>query len=159
MNTLLDEIIAREGHKDTNNPSDSGGRTKFGISEKWHPEAWKNGPPTIEVARDIYFREYIVGPRLHLIQPEWLMAQVADMAVLSGPSVAIRNLQAALGVQADGVIGPVTLAALKAADAERVNNAFALGRAYGLVRIAQKRPKDVQFLYGWVVRALSFVRP
>lgn len=47
--------------------------------------------------------------------PAGLDYAVADFAVNSGPSRAIKYLQNVLGVKADGVMGPVTLAAAKKA--------------------------------------------
>lgn len=158
MDTLLDEIIKREGVKDTNNPNDSGGRTKFGISEKWHPEAWTNGPPTLEQAKTIYFDEYVVKPGFTKIQPEYLMAQLIDWGVNSGPTVAIQRFQKLLGVAQDGIIGPSTLQTLKLRNPETINNQLANERVLMLSRLVQKRPKDLEFLFGWVRRAQSFQR-
>ena len=44
MTDLIDRIIKREGgDKETNDPKDAGGRTKYGISERAHPEVWVDG--------------------------------------------------------------------------------------------------------------------
>src|SRR5688500_26774 len=96
------EIIERVGRKDTNNPNDSGGRTKYGISERSHPSAWVNGPPTLEEAKDIYFKMYFVSTNIYLVQPDYLRDQVADWAVTSGPHIAIQHLQRILKVDDDG---------------------------------------------------------
>ena len=50
--------------------------------------------------------------------------QVFDVAMGSGPETAARFLQAVVDVEADGQIGPVTLAALRDADPARVNTAL-----------------------------------
>lgn len=158
LDNLIDEIIEREGRKDTNNPNDSGGRTKYGISERSHPGAWANGPPTLEEAKRIYFQEYIVNQGFHKIKPEWLMEQVVDFGVHSGPHTSIVNLQRVLGVQADGKLGPITLGVLEKRDPEAVNTLLVKERVKVLARIVQKRPKDLEFLWGWLNRALSFLR-
>lgn len=48
--------------------------------------------------------------------PDGVDYTVADFAVNSGPSRAAKHLQSALGVEADGDVGPVTIAAANAAD-------------------------------------------
>lgn len=158
IDTLLDEIVAREGAKDTNDPADSGGRTKYGISEKYHPEAWKDGPPTEEEAKDIFLKHYIIAPGIHKVTPDYLMNFVADIAVLSGPNTAIQQLQKALGVTVDGDLGPETLAALSSRNPEVTLVKLVKIRVLALVRLAQKRPKDLKWLFGWVTRSFSFLR-
>ena len=55
MGDLIDDIIDREGGSTlTNDPTDKGGRTKYGISEKSNPEAWKDGDVWRAQAPDIY---------------------------------------------------------------------------------------------------------
>ena len=158
LEQLLDEIIHNEGKKETNRPNDSGGRTKYGISERWHPEEWVNGPPTLERAKEIYLHQYIIGPKIHMITPDYLMFQVADFGVPSGPAVAIRHLQRILNVDADGEIGPLTLEALSKRDPEKINNLLVKSRVLMFSRLVQKRPKDLENLYGWNQRAFSFLR-
>lgn len=155
MDQLLEEILRREGSKDT---VDSAGRTKYGISEKYHPEVWKDGPPTREEAKSIYFDQYIVGPNIHKIEPDELRNQVADFGVHSGPPVAIKHLQKILSVQVDGILGPITLHALSHRNEEDVNQKLVVSRVLLLSRIVQKRPSDLKYLFGWINRALSFLR-
>ena len=156
IDTLLDELLAREGSKDTNDPNDSGGRTKFGISQKWHPDAWAEGPPTRAEAKEIFFTIYIMQPKIYLVQPEFLMGQLVDYAVLSSPRRAIIALQHILQVVEDGVLGPITLGAITRRDPRKVNNAIVDRRVLLMTRLVQQRPKDLVWLYGWVSRALKF---
>lgn len=155
IDQLLDEIIKREGSKDT---LDRAGRSKYGISEKYHPEAWKNGPPTLEMAKQIYFQIYFITPKLHLINPNYLQAQLMDFGVLSGPMVAIQHLQRALNIGVDGVIGPITLSVLGTQNPEVVNQKLVVSRGLMLARLVQKRPSDLQYLFGWLNRVFSFLR-
>lgn len=63
----------------------------------------------------IYERDFwgeVQGDKL----PPMVAFQALDVAVNHGPSRARRLLQRAAGVVDDGVIGPITLAALRAAD-------------------------------------------
>ncbi len=94
---------------------DPGGRTMYGIAERFHPEAWMNGPPSIGAAFDIYRRKYwnrVRGDDL----PAPVAVALMDFAVQSGPSFAVRHLQGLLGVVQDGRIGPITLAAVAQED-------------------------------------------
>ena len=156
IDTLLDEILAREGAKDTNDPNDSGVRTIFGISQKWHPEAWEAGTPTRETAKEIYFRDYVVRPNIHRVTPDFLMGQLVDYAVLSGPHRAIVALQHIVQASEDGIIGPVTLELLSKRNPIEVNNRIVDRRVLLMTRLVQQRPKDLVWLFGWVSRALKF---
>lgn len=156
FDTLINEIIQREGRKETNRKNDSGGRTKYGISEKYHPEAWQNGPPTEEIAREIYLNQYVIRPGFHRVQPLYLMEQLVDFGVPSGPETAIMHLQRILNVPVDGQLGPITLDALSRRDPKIVNNKLVDSRLMMFARIVVKRPKDLENLVGWMNRALSF---
>lgn len=37
---------------------DAGGRTRYGIAEKYNPDLWKNGPPSLEDAKRAYINRY-----------------------------------------------------------------------------------------------------
>jgi lysozyme family protein len=103
-------------------PRDPGGATKFGITRETLAR-FRGAPVSMEDVRSlttaeaaaIYRRLYwdpIRGDEL----PAGVDLAVFDFAVNSGPSRAVRTLQGALGVSQDGIIGPVTLAAARAAD-------------------------------------------
>jgi lysozyme family protein len=156
IETIIDEVIRREGLKDTNNPNDSGGRTKYGISERWNPEEWRNGPPTLDRARQVYRQRYIEQVGFDKVQPTFLQEQLIDFGVNSGPQSALMHLQKILGVAQDGKMGPATLGTIALRDPIRLNNALVDDRVLMLVRIVQKRPKDLEYVFGWVTRALSF---
>jgi lysozyme family protein len=86
--------------------------TKFGISAAAYP-ALDIGALTLDAARAIYRRDYwdkVAGDAL----PPPLALLMFDAAVNNGVARAARWLQAALGVEADGAIGPATLAAVNA---------------------------------------------
>ena len=113
--TVFDQVfkmvVGSEGGY-VNDPNDAGGETKYGISKRSYPSV--NIPAlTLESAKAIYLHDFwnkIKGDSL----PPSLAALVFDAAINSGPSQAVRWLQMALGVAADGIIGPVTLAAVAA---------------------------------------------
>ncbi len=158
VDDMITEIILDEGgSKKTNDPNDSGGRTQFGISEKSNPEAWKDGKVTEQEARDIYYQKYVVAPGFDKISPARLQHQLVDFGVTSGQAVAAKKLQESVGVEADGVIGPETLEKLAALDWVQVNNQLVVSRVKLIGRIVQRRPKDLEYLSGWLNRALEFL--
>jgi len=124
IDTILDEIIRREGGY-VNHPSDRGGPTNFGITAQTLGAWRKLGRPataaevqalTETEARAIYRHQYITGPGFEVITHPALLHLLIDAGVHSGPKRAVQWLQAALGVTADGIIGPKTRAALAVAD-------------------------------------------
>jgi len=159
---ILEAIIVREGGEAiTDDASDFGGRTRYGISERAHPEAWRNGPPSKEQAKKIYTRTYLLpfAPLVNIGIDERVREALIDDAVLSGPKTAIRSLQNVLGVPADGVIGPRTLeAALKAnIEGHWLLTRLVQDRALRLARLVQQRPNQLRYLVGWLSRCLSFL--
>jgi lysozyme family protein len=169
MSDFIDEIIKREGGAtETNDPADSGGRTKYGISERAHPEAWADGDISYLEAREIYRRVYVLAEHFDLIKDEKLRHQVIDFGVPSGPDRAARMLQQVVGVEADGQIGPKTIEAIENFPAGkmfgvevpgivRLNAAFRDARIIYYATLAKKRPKDLKFLLGWIKRAQEFM--
>lgn len=115
MTPKFDAAIARlldnEGRY-TRGIGDPGGETKFGISKRSYPKLdIKN--LTREQAIGIYLADFwtpIDGEN----QPVGVGFQMLDFAVNSGVVTALKALQRAIGVQDDGVFGPVSYAALQA---------------------------------------------
>ncbi len=118
------EVVVGEEGGFTDNPADpgnwTGGRcgqgrcvgTKFGISAAAHPGLDIAGL-RLEEARAIYRREYWDVVRGDALPPP-LALLVFDAAVNNGVGRAVRWLQQAAGVGADGVLGEATLAAVRA---------------------------------------------
>lgn len=94
--------------------TDAGGRTRWGISERAHPEAWQNGPPTRGLAENIYLVHYWEPCRCDEL-PGGLDLMVCDSAVQHGQHQAIELLQESVGAYPDGAFGPKTLAAAQGA--------------------------------------------
>jgi lysozyme family protein len=178
VDALIDELVEREGGF-VNHPSDDGGPTNFGITEA---VARANGyrgrmrelPRAEAVA--IYKRLYWLRPRLDQVarRSEAVATELFDTGVNMGPAVAVTFLQRALSalnrdrkdysdLVPDGRIGPATLAAfdsflqlrgkpngetvlLKALDALQ-------GERY--IRLAERRPANEAFLYGWLANRIG----
>ena len=157
---IIDDVILKEGGSaTTNDPSDKGGRTTYGISERANEAAWKDGVVTKEEARAIYITKYVVQPGFDQVQDEHLRHLLVDFGVLSGPGTAIKALQRALGTREDGVLGLDTLSKVNAhTDSRKIHNRVVEERVKLMGRIVQKNPSQLKWLSGWLNRSISFIR-
>lgn len=113
FDTAFDRLLGSEGGY-VNHPSDPGGETNWGISKRSYPNVDIKGL-TKEGAKVIYRRDF--WDRIHADELHPSIAfQAFDFAVNSGIDTAVRKLQTAVGVSADGHWGPVTKAAAAARD-------------------------------------------
>ena len=114
-------LLAHEGDfADLEN--DPGGKTRYGVTEAVARAAGYTGDMPdlpLNLAKTIYqsqFWEAIRGDEL----PGEVRYVVFDAAAASGVKQSILWLQRALRVNADGVLGPLTLAAAHAADPDKL---------------------------------------
>lgn len=125
----LAEVLRLEGGY-ADDPRDPGGPTRFGVTRAVLSGALGRAASAEDVATlsqeeaaDIYRRSYWT-PTGCAELPEGLDLVAFDSAVNMGPGTAARLLQAALGVTADGVVGPLTLARATAQPAADVIRAM-----------------------------------
>jgi lysozyme family protein len=160
---IIAGVLAREGGY-SNRAADSGGPTNFGITlaalQNWRGDSALTAHDvralTRAEAQAIYRQEYIIKPGFDRIPDPHLRAHVVDFGVTSGPATAARMLQRVVGASPDGVLGPQTLAAIAALGATRVSNRLMLERIRLSGKIAQRRPKDIVHLGGWLNRCIGF---
>ena len=105
----FDKLINHEGGY-IFNPHDPGGETKFGISKRSYPHLDIHSL-TLADAKTIYRRDFWDRAQCDKLAPD-LAFDLFDGAVNSGIGQSIRWLQRAVGVADDGVVGPLTLAAI-----------------------------------------------
>jgi lysozyme family protein len=143
----------------SDHPRDRGGRTNHGITQKTY-DAYRTSTgqerrlvDLIEERemRAIYHDDYWVPCNCDALAPA-LAAAVFDMAVNSGVWNAKIALQRAVHVRADGVVGPVTVAASKATP--DVILRFLEKRMAYIQDVLFARPSQVEFLEGWGIRLL-----
>lgn len=165
IDTILDDILRREGGY-VNHPADRGGPTNFGITAQTLGSWRKLGRPATATevqaltemeARAIYRQQYITAPGFETITNPALLHLLVDAAVHSGPKRAVQWLQSALGVTADGVIGPKTRAALAQADKGVLCGKVLGQRLRHLGRLITNDPKQSAFAAGWMNRMAEFV--
>lgn len=120
VSDLIAALIQREGGY-SNNSADRGGPTNWGVTISTL-QAWRRQPVsaedvqalTQEEAAEIYRTLYLKAPGFDQIADPQLQVFMFDFGVNSGQATASRALQTALGVNADGALGPISFAALNA---------------------------------------------
>lgn len=177
IDELIDEVIGREGGY-ANHPADRGGATRWGITERVARANGYSGDMRAlsrSVAAAIYRRLYWQHPgydRVARRMPH-VAAEMFDTGVNMGTTVATGFLQRALNalnrgasdypdIAVDGVIGPRTLAALdgfvarRGAAGEKVlMKALEALQGARYMALAESRPANEAFLYGWLANRLG----
>jgi lysozyme family protein len=100
----------------SNNPADPGGETMWGVTvavarAHGYEGAMKDMPQ--DFAKSIYAASYWAPIKADQL-PDAIRFDIFDAAVNSGTNQAVRWMQQALNVGADGVVGPATLSAAAA---------------------------------------------
>lgn len=162
---IINDIIKREGGY-VNHPDDRGGPTNMGITLKtlarFRDEVVVDSDVenlTREEAVKIYWRDYVRKPGFDYIHSDSLAEHLVDIGVLHGPERAIKWLQQAIGVEPDGVIGPVTLSAVNEGTllAEEVSKMLAVFRIRFMGRLISNDHSQAAFAAGWLKRATEFL--
>jgi lysozyme family protein len=105
----VDFVLTAEGGL-VDDGSDSGGLTRFGISQRAYPNL-NIRELTVEAAKAIYRRDYWDLCSCDKFPPG-IALLVFDAAVNQGAGASIRMLQSSVNVKPDGVVGPATLSAV-----------------------------------------------
>jgi lysozyme family protein len=140
-----------------NDPIDSGGETKHGISKRSYPNLdIKN--LTLDQAKEIYFRDFWVKAKCEQIENDDVAVKFFDSCVNVGISQAVKLMQRALraaGTQVteDGIIGPITLKAINEAEGTDLLAALKSESAGHYRLIANLNPSQKRFIEGWLNRA------
>jgi lysozyme family protein len=158
FNEAFAYLLKNEGEY-ANDQADPGGETKFGISKRSYPQLdIKN--LTLDQAKQIYYQDYWLRNRCNLIENLPLATKFFDLSVNMGAQQATKALQRALlasgtNILDDGIIGPITIDALK-----KTNPVILLAalksEAAGLYRLLAKKDAILsKFLTGWLRRAYA----
>ena len=151
----VDMVLKHEGGY-VDDPSDPGGRTKYGISQRSY-QGLDIRSITKDDAREIYKRDYwdrIRGDDL----PTPVAIVAFDMAVNAGSRTASKMVQRAVKADQDGVIGPATLRAVSRRDATDVAYDVTLYRLSYYARLVTRRSSFGKYLKGWTKRTLTTLR-
>jgi lysozyme family protein len=180
---IAKDIVAREGGF-VDDPDDPGGATKHGVTigtlRRLGLDLDGDGDVdtadvravTPEIATDLFVEHYFTRPGIGRL-PEALQATVFDMYVNAGAN-AVRILQRLLrdmgfDIAVDGVIGPQTLGAARAAEARapaHLADAYGIARRNYYYRIGDRRAASRKYARrrdggkgGWILRAEAFISP
>lgn len=153
------------------------GWTYMGVYQKAHPEwaGWKiieevlaNTKSTEEASQVLYKNEkltelvsdvYKVGywdkMKLDMVQNQKVAEEMFVFGVNAGTCVAVRAAQRVVGVKDDGVIGPMTIAALNKCDEKMFDKEYDAMEIAHYNMLAEKNPNFKKFLKGWHNRAVA----
>ncbi len=181
IDALIDAVIDREGGY-VNHPADRGGPTRWGVTEAVARAQGYAGPmrdlPRAEAA-NIYRRIYWLRPAFDRVaaRAPRIAAELFDTGVNMGTAIATGFLQRALNalnrtardypdIAVDRAIGPRTLSALdgflkargKGGETVLLRAMEALqGERY--IALAERRPSQEAFLYGWLANRIGDANP
>jgi lysozyme family protein len=171
---IIDGILAKErGFVD--HADDRGGPTNWGVTQavaraNGYTGDMRDMPQSL--ARDIYFKRYIVAPGFDLVADVdmHIASEAIDTGVNMGPQRAAEFLQRCLNVFnlrgsryadvfVDGRIGPVTVEALRAFLAWRGDKgqrvllkALNCEQGHKYIEFAENNPSQESFVFGWFER-------
>lgn len=180
MNTFdeaLKHTLGIEGDF-SDDPADSGGATKWGITESVARAFGYSGPMqnmSVSLAKSIYRQNYWDLLKLDSVTElsEDIAAEVFDTAVNCGVGFAGKTLQRSLtafnrngkdyaDLVVDGLVGRMTITALRAfldkrgLDGEtvllRTLNGLQVSR---YIRLVERREKDERYVYGWILNRVT----
>lgn len=160
---MITDLLIREGGY-TNDPDDLGGPTNYGITLlAWHVYTGKQVTALdiknirADQARVFYDDEYV--KRLAYLWNDSntrLFELALDSAVNHGMSNLRKWVQKAVGAVPDGVIGPMTIAAVQALGPTILQSRILSQRIKFYGQIVVSRPSQLKYLNGWLNRALEF---
>ena len=149
---IIEQVLEHEGGY-VDDPTDSGGETKYGISKKAYPNEDIKGL-TVERAKELYKRDYWDRFKVDNL-PDRIRHIYFDMCVNMGGGRATKILQEACNsknsykIDVDGGIGKNTIKASANLEDFRL-------RAYRVMFYAElvmKKPEQERFWVGWFKRS------
>ena len=163
LDKALEFLLEEEGGW-SNHKADTGGATMYGVTQATYNQYRKAKglsqqsvrKITKEESRDVYATLYWKAAGCDKLP--WPVSYIVfDAAVNSGPKRGVEWMQAALGLQADGAVGPKTIAVAQKVVREGDGKALLEmvdRRATFLARLVQGKPSQAAFLLGWWRRTL-----
>lgn len=148
------ELMLKSEGGFVNHKDDPGGMTNLGVTKRvW--EQWVGRESnekemrslTPAMVEPLYKRKYWDACKCDDL-PEGLDYLVFDFAVNAGPGRSIKTLQTAVGTTPDGIIGPKTLAAVRAIDPHELIEKFSVAKT----EFYESLPTFQTFGRGWLNR-------
>jgi lysozyme family protein len=137
--------------------------TYAGIYRKAHPEwpGWsyldRGETPPYELVKEFYYKNYYKP--FEKVKNEKIRNILFESAVNLGVKQAVKLAQKALGLEADGILGPKTLEALNKVNPENFIKDFTLLRIAFYTNLANKNPRRYNlYLRGWINRTFEALK-
>lgn len=157
FHTAFEKLEEFEGGY-VNDPDDTGGETKYGISKKSYPNL-DIGTLTRQEAKEIYRRDYWIPSKCDQIEDPVVSKQLFIASVNMGMKYGASQLQRALRankqqLKIDGVLGKISIYLIN-----NIPSTLALSAAYRSELacyyrlIVAKKASQKKFLKGWLNRA------
>ena len=146
-----------------NDTLDSGGATMKGITIATYTAYRKSKglpTPTVNDLKNISDKEWMDILKSNYWD-KWEADEIKSQAIAnllvgwgwgSGPVTAIKEFQKLMKLQADGIVGKMTLSAINSANEVELFNKIWLARKDFFVNIIINRPTQIKFLAGWLNR-------
>lgn len=151
---------------------DKGGETYAGISRVFHPTwtGWEfidtykkqNGAipnnktfPSLADQVEGFYMDMWSTVKLSQVKNQDVANIIFDFYVNS-EKTAIKKVQTLLGIPADGIVGPQTIAAINGKNADVLYNDLKILRKQFYESIVQRDPTQSKFLTGWLNRLAMF---
>lgn len=162
----IDKVLKLEGGY-VDNPNDTGGATKYGISLRFlqqiQPSATKSIIQNLSLsdATQIYRHHFWDKCQLSHIKDQHIANKLFDLVVNMGHASGIKLVQKALNelrterLAEDGIMGARTLGAINEADPITLLAHLKLAAIKRYAAIVQANRKQDVFLLGWLNRALA----
>lgn len=154
FDTAFDLLMTHEGGF-SNHPDDPGGATMYGVTEAVAREWGYTGHMRdflLADAKKIYRDRYWTKCQCDAM-PDAIKYPLFDAAVNSGPTQAVKWLQAAAGVKADGIIGMATRHAVTQLDPYALKSAMIARR----LRFMTDLKNWPSFSRGWARRIAAIL--
>lgn len=145
-----------------NDPSDAGGATNCGVTLETY-KAIINPNATIQDLKnmtDAQWRKimkcsYWDKCLADQIKDQSVAEIFVDWCINSGLGM-IRKVQGIIGTKADGIMGPMSIAALNKTDARRLHYSIKSARAEHYDTCVKNRSANLKFYDGWMKRLSAF---
>lgn len=167
---FIDKLLTWEGgEKYTNDASDPGGATKWGITlATWkikgqHPDKDNNGIIDAEDIKLLTKQDFLVVLKKNfwdqcnadLIKNQSVAEYLVDWTYNAG-NVAAKAIQRILGLTVDGQIGPKSIEAINSHDQKELHDRLVNARVTFYENLIAAKPALAKYRKGWIRRALSY---
>lgn len=164
VNKLTSFILQWEGGF-VNDPDDFGGATNKGITlSTYETYCYRKGypKPTVERLKNISDAIWMDVLKT-MYWDKWKADQIVNQSVANilvdwvwaSGGYGIKRPQKILGVKVDGIVGPLTIAAVNARDSKELFYAIKADRVRFIEEICKSRPANNKFKRGWLNRINS----